>query len=103
MPFVYGADERRRIKRLGAETAIGIIEGAICLSHSLAHLAERNLDGRVVRVGEYLHDLEAASAHERGAERNLGANACSRTSSDHDDSNAVRHVGRRSSGGIGWR
>ena len=68
-----------------------------------ADLAKINGDRDMVGVGEYFDNLKATSAHESGAERNLGANARSRKSPDHDDSNAVRHVGRRSSGGIGWR
>ena len=76
---------------------------AVSFVGEYAYLAELARNRGVVRVGEYFHNLEAASAHESGAERNLGANACSRKSPDHDDSNAARHVGRRSSGGIGWR
>ena len=68
-----------------------------------AHLAAIYGDGDMVGVGVYFASLEAASAHESSAERNLGANACSRKSPDHDDSNAVRRIGHRGSGGIGWR
>ena len=45
-----------------------------------AHLAEFTRDGGVVRVGEYVHNLEAAGAHEGGAKRDLGANARTRES-----------------------
>ena len=76
---------------------------AVFLVNVDAHLATINGDGDMVGVGVYFDSLEAASAHESGAERNLGANARSRKSPDHDDSRAVRHVGRRSGGGIGWR
>ena len=102
-PFVDGIDERGHVERQRAEIAHSVRGLATFLVNVDAHMAAINGDGVMVRVGVYFDSLEAASAHESSAERNLGANACSRKSADRDDSNAVRHVGRRSSGGIGWR
>ena len=59
--------------------------------------------GGVVRVGEYVHNLEAAGAHEGGAKRDVGANARTRESPNQDDVASVYHVGQRNSGGGGWR
>ena len=68
-----------------------------------AYLAELTRDGGVVRVGEYVHNLEAAGAHEGGAKRDLGANARTRESPNQHDFTSVYHVGQRNSGGGGWR
>ena len=101
--FVDGIHKRGHVERQRAEIAPSVRSLAMFLVNVDAHLAAINGDGDMVGVGVYFDSLEAASAHESSAKRNLGANACSRKSSDHDDSNAGRHVGRRSSGGIGWR
>ena len=68
-----------------------------------ADLAKINGDRDMVEVGEYFDNPKATSAHESGAERNLGANARSWESPDHDDSNAVRRIGNRGSGVDSWR
>ena len=86
----------------GAKTAVGVIVAAVRLSHSRAHLAERTRDGRVVRVGEYLHDLKAAGAHESGAKRDLSANASTRITPNQHDFASVDHLGQRNGGGSDW-
>ena len=83
--------------------AMSMLVFAVPFVSNYAYLAELTRNGRVMRVGEYFHNLEAASAHESGAKRDLGANARTRESPNQHDLTSVYHAGQRNSGGGGWR